>query len=96
MDLFLGFTPKGLIPMEIFVHPYIPMIFPISSQCGTLVIYPTIYIYIRIKNLQGKKIPNNHGGKKGSCINIGKKSKTKYMPRFSSNEVSSRKSEPIL
>ena len=42
MDLFLGFTPKGLIPMEIFVHPYIPMILPTSSQCGTLVIYPTI------------------------------------------------------
>jgi len=42
MDLFLGFTPKGLIPMEIFVHPYIPMIFPTSSQCGTLFVYPTI------------------------------------------------------
>jgi len=42
MDLFLGFTPKGLIPMEIFVHPYIPMILPTSSQCGTLVVYPTI------------------------------------------------------
>jgi hypothetical protein len=27
--------------MEIFVHPYIPMILPISSQCGTLVVYPT-------------------------------------------------------
>jgi hypothetical protein len=53
----LGLYPKGLIPMEIFVHPYIPMILPISSQCGTLVVYPTIptlntilYIYInRIK-----------------------------------------------
>ena len=31
-----GLTPKGLIPMEIFVHPYIPMIFPTSSQCGTI------------------------------------------------------------
>jgi len=38
----LGLYPKGLMPMEIFVHPYIPMILPISSQCGTLVIYPTI------------------------------------------------------
>jgi len=38
----LGLYPKGLIPMEIFVHPYIPMILPISSQCGTLVVYPTI------------------------------------------------------
>ena len=37
-----GLTPKGLIPMEIFVHPYIPMILPTSSQCGTLVVYPTI------------------------------------------------------
>jgi hypothetical protein len=37
----LGLYPKGLIPMEIFVHPYIPMILPISSQCGTLVVYPT-------------------------------------------------------
>jgi hypothetical protein len=38
----LGLYPKGLIPMEIFVHLYIPMILPISSQCGTLVVYPTI------------------------------------------------------
>jgi hypothetical protein len=38
----LGLYPKGLIPMEIFVHPYIPMILPISSQCGTLIVYPTI------------------------------------------------------
>jgi hypothetical protein len=38
----LGLYPKGLIPMEIFVHPYIPMILLISSQCGTLVVYPTI------------------------------------------------------
>jgi len=37
----LGLYPKGLTPMEIFVHPYIPMILPISSQCGTLVVYPT-------------------------------------------------------
>jgi len=37
----LGLYPKGLIPMEIFVHPYIPMILPISSQCGTLIVYPT-------------------------------------------------------
>ena len=37
----LGLYPKGLIPMEIFVHPYIPMILPISNQCGTLVVYPT-------------------------------------------------------
>ena len=37
-----GLTPKGLIPMEIFVHPYISMILPTSSQCGTLVVYPTI------------------------------------------------------
>ena len=35
MALLMGFTPKGLIPMEIFVHPYIPMILPTSSQCGT-------------------------------------------------------------
>jgi len=28
--------------MEIFVHPYIPMILPTSSQCGTLFVYPTI------------------------------------------------------
>ena len=28
--------------MEIYVHPYIPMILPTSSQCGTLVVYPTI------------------------------------------------------
>ena len=41
----LGLYPKGLIPMEIFVHPYIPMILPISSQCGTLVVYPTLFIY---------------------------------------------------
>ena len=34
--------PKGLIPMEIFVHPYIPMILPTSNQCGTLFVYPTI------------------------------------------------------
>jgi hypothetical protein len=38
----LGLYPKGLTPMEIFVHPYIPMILPTSSQCGTLVVYPTI------------------------------------------------------
>jgi hypothetical protein len=38
----LGLYPKGLIPMEIFVYPYIPMILPTSSQCGTLVVYPTI------------------------------------------------------
>jgi len=38
----LGLYPKGLIPMEIFVLPYIPMILSISSQCGTLVVYPTI------------------------------------------------------
>jgi hypothetical protein len=38
----IGLYPKGLIPMEIFVHPYIPIILPISSQCGTLVIYPTL------------------------------------------------------
>jgi len=38
----LGLYPKGLIPMEIFVHLYIPMILPISSQCGTLVVYPTL------------------------------------------------------
>jgi hypothetical protein len=37
----LGLYPKGLIPMEIFVHPYIPMILFISNQCGTLVAYPT-------------------------------------------------------
>ena len=37
-----GLTPKGLIPMEIFVHPYIPMILPTSNQCGTLFVYPTI------------------------------------------------------
>jgi len=37
----LGLYPKGLIPMKIFVHPYIPMILPIYSQCGTLVVYPT-------------------------------------------------------
>jgi len=37
----LGLYPKGLIPMEIFVHPYIPMILPVSSQCGTLVVYLT-------------------------------------------------------
>jgi hypothetical protein len=37
----LGLYPKGLIPMEIFVHLYIPMILLISSQCGTLVVYPT-------------------------------------------------------
>jgi len=43
MDLFLGFTSKGLISMEIFVHPYIPMILPTSSQCGTLVVYPTYW-----------------------------------------------------
>ena len=42
MDLFLFVTPKGLIPTETFVHPYIPMIFPISSKCGTLVVFPTI------------------------------------------------------
>jgi len=36
-----GLTPKGLIPMEIFVHPYIPMILPTSNQCGTLFVYPT-------------------------------------------------------
>ena len=42
MDILLGYTPKGFIPMEIFVHPYIPMILPTSSQCGTLVVYPTI------------------------------------------------------
>jgi interleukin-1 receptor-associated kinase 1 len=38
----LGLYPKGLKPMEIFVHPYIPMILLISSQCGTLVVYPTV------------------------------------------------------
>jgi len=38
----LGLYPKGLIPIEIFVHPYIPMILLISSQCGTLVVYPTV------------------------------------------------------
>ena len=37
-------TPKGLIPMEIFVHPYIPMILPTSSQCGILVVYPTTWV----------------------------------------------------
>jgi len=29
--------------MEICVHPYIPIILPTSSQCETLVVYPTIY-----------------------------------------------------
>jgi len=38
----LGLYPKSLMSMEIFVHPYIPMILPISNQCGTLVVYPTI------------------------------------------------------
>jgi len=38
----LGLYPKDLIPIEIFVYPYIPMILPTSSQCGTLVVYPTI------------------------------------------------------
>jgi hypothetical protein len=37
----LGLYPKGLMPMEIFVHLYIPMILLISNQCGTLVVYPT-------------------------------------------------------
>jgi len=50
----LGLYPKGLIPMEIFVHPYIPMILPISSQCGTLVVYPTedastLYLFLIYK-----------------------------------------------
>ena len=36
MDFLLDLPPKGLIPMEIFVHPYIPMILPTSSQCGTI------------------------------------------------------------
>ena len=43
MALLMGFTPKGLIPMEIIVHPYIPMILPTSSQRGTLVVYPTFW-----------------------------------------------------
>ena len=38
----LGLYPKGFIPIEIFVHPYILMILLISIQCGTLVVYPTI------------------------------------------------------
>ena len=38
----LGLSPKGLISMEIFVHPYMPMILPTSNQCGTLFVYPTI------------------------------------------------------
>jgi hypothetical protein len=46
----LGLYPKCLIPMEIFVHPYIPMILPISSQCGTLVVYPTIVYPIVANN----------------------------------------------
>jgi hypothetical protein len=37
----LGLYSKDLMSMEIFVYPYIPMILPISSQCGTLVVYPT-------------------------------------------------------
>ena len=28
--------------MEICVHPYIPMIFSTSNQCGTLLVYPKI------------------------------------------------------
>jgi len=39
-----GLYPKGLIPMEIFVHSYIPMTLSISSQCGTLVVYPTFKV----------------------------------------------------
>jgi hypothetical protein len=42
----LGLYPKGLIPIEIFVHPYIPMILPISNQCGTLIVYPTSKVYL--------------------------------------------------
>jgi hypothetical protein len=38
----LGLYLKGLIPMEIFVHPYIPIILPISSQYRTLIVYSTV------------------------------------------------------
>ena len=51
-----GLTPKGLIPMEIFVHPYISMILPTSSQCGTLVVYPTILP----SNKGPSSLPSNH------------------------------------
>ena len=51
-----GLTPKGLIPMEIFVHPYISMILPTSSQCGTLVLYPTILP----SNKGPSSLPSNH------------------------------------
>jgi len=47
-----GLTPKGLIPMEIFVHPYIPMILPTSSQCGTIG---------RIPNTKRSQVQNQRG-----------------------------------
>ena len=58
----LGLYPKGLIPMEIFVHPYIPMILPISSQCGTLVVYPTILPSLLDTNCWGIRLPHTRTG----------------------------------
>ena len=71
----LGLYPKGLTPMKIFVHPYIPMILPTSSQYGTMVVYPT---KVSSKTLHGKR-------KKKFCCHIVLfllgKSKKKYWER---------------
>lgn len=34
------FHPKGLIPLEIVVLPYKPMIIPLFNRCGTLIAFP--------------------------------------------------------
>ena len=34
MNLFLSYTPKSLIPIKIFVHPYIPMILLFLANVG--------------------------------------------------------------
>ena len=43
----LGLYPKRPHTNGDIVYPYIPMIFPTSSQCETLVVYPTILLSIK-------------------------------------------------
>jgi len=39
---------KDLLPIEIFVHPYILIILFIFNQCGTLIIYSTRDVDYRV------------------------------------------------
>ena len=70
----LKLYPKGLIPIEIFVHPYIPMILSTSNQCGTLIVYPTIlkhqqkYKYLHLGLVQAAVKPLTREGLNTSVL----------------------------